>query len=99
KDAAAAPLSHPIAQARPEPPGVHANVSRFPPVIVRSSSPVQARQAWLWIGMTLLSCTRSSPPGEPRDGAPSEKGASRVARLLLIENRRVAGGITEDDIS
>jgi len=28
-----------------------------------------------------------------------EEGASRVARLLLVENRRVAGGVSEDDIS
>src|SRR5260221_8740333 len=70
-----------------------ANVSRSSHLACKVIPPVRARQACLWIGITLLACKRSPPPGDLGDGAAAEAGASRAARLLVIENRRVAGGV------
>jgi cyclophilin family peptidyl-prolyl cis-trans isomerase len=50
--------------------------------------------------MLLASCTRGAPPGDSaKDATPTDGGMSRVTRMLLIEDRRIAGGVSEDEIN
>jgi cyclophilin family peptidyl-prolyl cis-trans isomerase len=50
--------------------------------------------------MTLVSCARNAPPGDsPKDAAVADGATSRAIRMLLIEDRRIAGGVSEDDIT
>src|SRR5258708_6516008 len=63
-----------------------ANVSRSSRLACKVIPPVRARQACLWIGITLLACTRAPPPGDLGDGAAAEAGASRAPRLLVLQN-------------